>query len=502
MKTCPFSAPRRLTLQLVVALSAALGCQESPPPTAAPATAAREEWQAIYMNDTKIGHLQTTEREVTAAGRRLREIRAQTQVTVRRDGQANTIQFALTSRETPDGKLIDFESVSQLSDKPLLASGQVVHDRLIIHSLVDDRRQTSEVAWPASARGFFGVEQSLEARPLKPGERRTLDVLAPIVNQLARVELIARQEEETEVLGSRQTLLRIEQTMTIAGGPPLRGIVWTDRQGQTIKTLDETSRQVTYRTTKEQALKSDESPPLDVLTNYFVKLDRPLPQGHRAPQATYLVELPDRQPADVFPSGPTQAVEPVGERAAKITVRRAAPQRAAGTDEAPPSDDERRSGGLVQSDDPLVVKLAQQAAGDERDPWQAAIALERFVKGYMREVNFSQALASAAEVARARKGDCTEHAVLLAALARARGIPARVAVGLVYIEPEQALGFHMWTEVHVAERWLPLDGTRPGGVGGGHLKLSHSSLRDTSGLLSFLPVTQVMGRLKIKLLEP
>ena len=36
--------------------------------------------------------------------------------------------------------------------------------------------------------------------------------------------------------------------------------------------------------------------------------------------------------------------------------------------------------------------------------------------------------------ARTRSGDCSEHAVLLTALLRARGIPARVSHGLVYLE--------------------------------------------------------------------
>ncbi len=50
--------------------------------------------------------------------------------------------------------------------------------------------------------------------------------------------------------------------------------------------------------------------------------------------------------------------------------------------------------------------------------------MERFVNREVTKKNFSQTFASAAEVARSRKGDCTEHAVFLMALCRARGIPA------------------------------------------------------------------------------
>ena len=37
-------------------------------------------------------------------------------------------------------------------------------------------------------------------------------------------------------------------------------------------------------------------------------------------------------------------------------------------------------------------------------------------------------------------GDCTEHAVLAAAMCRAVEVPSRVAIGLVYVEKESAFG--------------------------------------------------------------
>jgi hypothetical protein len=47
-----------------------------------------------------------------------------------------------------------------------------------------------------------------------------------------------------------------------------------------------------------------------------------------------------------------------------------------------------------------------------------------------------------------------------------------------------------------------LDGTLgQGGIGAGHLKLSHSNLAGGEGFASFLPVAKVMGRLKIEVLE-
>ena len=101
-----------------------------------------------------------------------------------------------------------------------------------------------------------------------------------------------------------------------------------------------------------------------------------------------------------------------------------------------------------------------------------------------------------------RKGDCTEHAVLLAALCRARGIPARVAIGLSYVSAAKGFGYHMWNEVWIDGTWAPLDATlAQGGIGAAHLKLGDSSLKGTSAFGTFLPVAQVIGQLKIEILE-
>ena len=39
---------------------------------------------------------------------------------------------------------------------------------------------------------------------------------------------------------------------------------------------------------------------------------------------------------------------------------------------AAPTDDDRQPNNLVQSDDPLVVAMAREAAGDETDTWKLA----------------------------------------------------------------------------------------------------------------------------------
>ena len=124
------------------------------------------------------------------------------------------------------------------------------------------------------------------------------------------------------------------------------------------------------------------------------------------------------------------------------------------------------------------------------------------MRDYVHSKNFSQAISSASDVVRSQEGDCTEHAVLLAALCRAKGIPARVAIGLVYYGPVQGFAYHMWNEVWIADGWVPIDSTLGrGGIGAGHLKIADSALSSASPVSALLPVVEVIGQLELEIVS-
>jgi hypothetical protein len=92
--------------------------------------------------------------------------------------------------------------------------------------------------------------------------------------------------------------------------------------------------------------------------------------------------------------------------------------------------------------------------------------IEQFVFDYIDDKDYRGTFDLASKVARTRSGDCTEHAVLLTALARTHGLPARLVLGLVLVsEADKIYGYgHAWTEVHHAGEWLLLDGTAPAAI--------------------------------------
>jgi transglutaminase-like putative cysteine protease len=256
---------------------------------------------------------------------------------------------------------------------------------------------------------------------------------------------------------------------------------------------------------KAEALKSLSGEEIDLAVASLVKtaaIDRP----QETSRVVYRVTIAGEDPAGLLPAGVAQKISRLGPHVIDLTVEALAPPATA------PSGDVDRPGkeflapnSYIQSDDDLVRKHAAASAGDETDPWKAAQLMEKWVAENLKKKNFSTLLASAAEVAKDLSGDCTEHAVLLAAMARARGIASRVAVGLVYAPSLSAFAGHMWTEVNINGAWVPLDATQgKGRVGADHIKFADSSFAEgdeNTPLTAFLPLVTVLGKLKIEVRE-
>jgi hypothetical protein len=110
---------------------------------------------------------------------------------------------------------------------------------------------------------------------------------------------------------------------------------------------------------------------------------------------------------------------------------------------------------LVQSDDPRIQAQARQILARERRAGPVAGLLERWVYENLKQ-EITIGVPSAVQVLDERRGDCNEHTVLYVALARAVGLPARTAAGLVYLRGR--FYYHAWPEVWLG-RWVAVDPT-------------------------------------------
>ena len=468
------------------------------------AESATDEWAVIYMEEQPVGTIHTQARETTESGRTLVRTRSTTKMTLQRMGQLTEVLQVQESVETEEGELVRFRSEMKNGTAALVIRGQVAGDHLV--SVVEPSTGTkpNPILWKSTYRGFFGPDQIMRANPMQPGESRVLEVLFPGLTSVQVVEtrLTALDFEETKVASGTKRLLKVTSTLDLAG-QAVQSSLWIDDAGVQWK-AEIPGVGVVLRVDEKPAPQQNGAPAVDLSQSSFVPLARKVERVHETRRIEYQVRLKTNDPAKAFHHDTRQQVVAVDKNTARVTVDASAGKAPLDDRETPPEDADRSENSLIQSQDPLIQRMASQVTASEADPWRIATALESHVRRSMRRADFSTAFASAAEVAKTLRGDCSEHAVLLTALCRARSIPARVATGLVYVSlgNRPGFGFHMWTEVWIQDRWLPLDATiGRGGIGCGHLKLTHSNLSSGAEVSAILSVLPVLRQVQIEIRE-
>lgn len=147
---------------------------------------------------------------------------------------------------------------------------------------------------------------------------------------------------------------------------------------------------------------------------------------------------------------------------------------------------------FIRSDHPEIIKAAKAIVRDEKDPVKAARLINDWVFQHLKKVP-TPSVPDAYTILQTKQGDCNEHAVLAASLARAVGLPARIAVGLVYLGDQ--FYYHAWVVFWGGKNWFtgdPMMNLLP--VNLSHVALLYGDVDKHVNVISFL------GRLKLKVL--
>ena len=115
----------------------------------------------------------------------------------------------------------------------------------------------------------------------------------------------------------------------------------------------------------------------------------------------------------------------------------------------------------IEAESALVRAKAGEILGETRDAREAARLLNRWVFTALDKKSVV-GVPSALQVLSSLEGDCNEHTALFTALARAAGLPVRVAAGIVYtdsIDPQGSFYYHAWPVVWLGDAWVPVDPT-------------------------------------------
>ncbi len=475
----------------------------------APAGAAddpHESWDAVYIRGQRVGYFHLTVQPVKDRDRDLVRVLIDETFSFKRGNDPVTLEVMYGTIENLDGSVLRLDTRILASRQEMRTYGDVVDDQMKLILEGTGPRQEQVIPWSSDVRGPYGAEMSMSRKPMEPGETRDVKIFVPSINRIGIVKLSAKQMEPVQLGGGvRRDLLRVEQAASLDGKPleELSGTHWVDPSGQILRTsMPVYGGLETYRTTKEAALKSVTRGQFDLTEASLVKVARKIIKPYESRGVVYTLSMKGDEPAKFFPTDRRQSVTPQPDAThARMVVSAAGP-----TDGEPGPEavgpEYLRPNAMIDSEDTAVAALAKKATAGLDDPWQKAEAIVHWVFKNMEKKDFKTTFAAASEVARDLTGDCTEHSVLTAAMCRAVGVPSRVAIGLIYDEPRQAFGFHMWVEVYVNRRWVAIDAAfDQSTVDAVHLKLNDSSLDGVSPFEAFLAVARLFGKLSIEPVE-
>lgn len=326
--------------------------------------------------------------------------------------------------------------------------------------------------------------------------------LTRVLNKLERVGT-----ETIEVLGKEVEAVR--WTVVQSAMPDLTMVNHTDERGETLRTVMPFGglEMVMQRADRAEALR--DVPAAEIMAATLVRPEGSVERPRTSRRAVYrLSSTAEGQTLPRLPTTGAQRVEVLEDGSMRVRIDLDDPVREDEVGAQDPAYLEATT--AADSEHEAVRRLAAEALeGVEADAGdrEKAEAMRVFVHRYIRNKTLGVGFASATEVARTPEGDCTEHAVLLAAMLRAQGIPSRGANGLIYVDQfgsgDRVFGFHMWTQALVRDGegrpvWEDFDASWPKAMDATHITTSVTDLSDETMLESYAAIARVLGVLRIE----
>ncbi|MCI1730444.1 MAG: transglutaminase-like domain-containing protein [Chiayiivirga sp.] len=420
--------------------------------------APEETWYSVHLDGRKIGHMRSV-RALEADGR-VRHEQALV-LTVERSGQVLRIATDERSWETAAGAPLAFETRVDMAGSASRTYGSLEPDgRLQIRSESQGQAQQHSMVWPEGALLPEGQRLAGERAGFAPGTRYRVLAFDTSSLQAMGIRTRVKAMEEVEIHGRREHLLALDQVLDI-GGVPTETRAWVEPDTHDLRRLRMPAIGLTLEMLAcDQACALAPVQPTDVFASTLVASPRALGPRHLRHALRYNLRLRRGEGASLaqVPGQSLQALATGREYALTVDPR--------GDDDAPPVPADLAPNRWLQSDDEEVVALGRRATHDVQGKVAQAKRLENFVRSYITTKSLRVGYASAREVVRGREGDCTEHAVLLAALMRANGIPARVATGIAYTPSfggkQQVFVPHAWVMAWVGKEWRGYDAALAG----------------------------------------
>lgn len=505
------------------------------------ADAEKDHWFQVLIEGQPSGWMRSGEKhepEKKPGAGEIIETSTDTSIALRRGPVSMTVKVATRFRESAAGKPLSAtvtQSLGGVAGMEVTKAIAFIDGGAKVVTIQNGQETEEAVTYTDAEKGWMSpaaVERYIDAELAKGAKElryRTVDVSnGP---RPMEVTMKKRGEETVQVMGKAVPAVRWEQTTSLT--PNMLMTVFTSESGEMLRSDVAVMQGMTMTIlAADEALAKAKVNPPELIAQTMLRPDRPITNPRALKRAVYELEL--KAPASAPAGGDkataedtlggalvrtsTQQVEKLANGRYRVTVDLidSKPVSPDSQPKARPGPEFLATNAMLNHADPKVRELITPAlagVAKDADDMTKARAIRRFVHGFIQKKDLSVGFASASEVARTRQGDCTEHAVLLAALLRGAGIPSRATSGLIYVDEfvgqTNIFGYHMWAEAWIADtdgktgRWVPLDAVLPDNTtfDAAHIAMAASSLAEGAMVNDMVALTPVMGRLAVKVVS-
>ncbi len=435
-----------------------------------------DEWAGVYQGGRKIGYSHS--RVVLEAD--TYHLTEESELDLLVLGSVQHIKTVTNSYTTKNFLLKYFDFTMQAPASSTEIKGAVVGKRLMLDILTAGQTRKERILLKEPPYLPLNIKPALILLGLETGKNYRFPLFNPATMSTEDAFISVESKERIKVGDAEQTVYKLKETFQ-----GMEAFSWITEDGDTIKE-ESPLGYVLLKETRTEAMKLDKRGPLvDVIALVMIP-SNPIRDSART---SYLKAR--------LSGVPLQGFDLDGDRQAfsGSTVEVRVPAEAssyrlpyAGTDRS----ESLLPSPLVQSDDRRIKNQTEHILAGEQDARTAARKLNEWVYNELVKKPVVS-IPSALEILSQRVGDCNEHTTLYTALARAAGLPTRMAAGIVYLR--DGFYYHAWPEVWLGQ-WTAIDPTfNQFPADATHIRFVTGNLDRQSEIM------KLVGKLKVEVLD-
>ncbi len=462
----------------------------------------QETWMNIFQQGKRIGYAHRQFYKTVEGCRIVESVYMQINIM----GMLQDIRFKTEGNFHPDLTLSSFDFELQSSLFRFKARGILQDKMLTLLTGQPGSEQKVDLPLEKESTLSLGLLAALSHEDLKPGDSRTFHVFDPASMAQRPVKVVVLNEETIPIMGYQKKAKKV--SVHFMGVPQF---AWIGEDGTVLK--EEGSLGIGLeQVTKDEALnKMTLSRGEDLAEIVSLPANKIIPHVSRLEELKIKIdgiENVDKSRNDCVGTTAAPArtdARPRGEsllnggrqslRDKILRIRKESvsdlPSSIKGGMVFQDGKTHLESTPFIQSDHPEIQAKAREMVSTD-DP--AFVKAKRLVTWVHKNIQKRPVLSvpNALETLRLRMGDCNEHAVLLAALARASGIPAQVEAGLVY--QKGRFYYHAWNVLYLGA-WITADAVMD------QIPADVTHIRFVRGTERQIDLVQMIGKVRLEILS-